>query len=564
LDCLFSFILRKGSINMKSGLQLLLIASLMCGTISQGAEKTSTSVEQADSFYDQGQCDKAIPAYQQSLSNADSSLQDKITFRVAYCQFTLEKYAEAESGFKNYLKKHPGEDEAQLKLAQSLLYQSKYVAAKKQAQQVKSDDYALDAAIVKARAEIETEEYREAIKTLKPFQSAEGKNAEVMYWMGVAQYRDDQDQRAEESFKQAEKLSANDSWVKSESKAWLDQMEAAKKKFHFQFTIGVMNDSNIDQSGSAVSINEGGGGGPGGPGGGQQGGNTGPGPGKKLTAASNVYTADSGGYAAVDFIHNTYSSRKFYLTTTLSGSSPFYLKNPSYNQESASLNFDLKAVPSSTFSYGSSIKYLNTWYAGYYSQDYASVTPYASWSLISDLWLRLEFPATAYLNNKKINVMGPSVDVSYQLTSSLSLSVGYSSTKSTGPEAVIVDLPPPTLTSGTMFCHYTTTGGYLGLYYSVTDTTQLSVTGSSYKTNYDLENVPTPTGGVPPKPRSDNLMSYQLGVSQTLIKDFWSANLSYSYSDNKSDGFPGLASSGSITNNSYTRGYALLTTTFYF
>ncbi len=537
---------------------LFSLSALLFSLNSYSAEKEKLTFENADSLYQNGNCEKAIPAYQgispTGLTQADT---DKILFRVSYCQFSLGNYQESELGFKKYLTTHSGEEEAILKYSQSLLYQSKYTQAEEYALQVQSADFKSDAAIVIARAQIETNRPEKAIGTLK----AHTQNAEALYWLAVAQYNNDQDSEAENTFSAAIKKTNNDYWVHTESKAWLERIKSGQRKFHLRLTVGAFKDTNIDQSGGTGTINLGG---PeGGPGGGQggQGGPSGPGTSKASFANTN-YTADNGKYAALDLIYNTYNSRKLSLTTTASFSSPFYSKNPTYNQESASLDLNLRKIETSTFNYGASLKYLDTFYDNVYSQDYIYFTPTASWSFSPEYWLKFSIPITKYLNNKKVNLYGGSLDLYYDPANWISIAIGGSTTKSSAPEAVLKDFGSgPKVVSGTMFSHYSSVGAYLSFTFYFADTYQLGVTGSTYKTKYDLEKIP---GNIKHTPREDKLKSYQFSFTKTFIRNVLSANLSYSYSDNKSTGFPGLISSGSVSNNTYTRGYSLLTLEYYY
>lgn len=505
-------------------------------------------LEKADAFYDQGDCKSAIATYQSvSASGVDSATGSKVTFRTAYCQFALGEYKKAEGGFESYLKSHPKDDEARLKLSQSLFFQEKYPAALTAAQQVQPGDHFLEAAIVRARVAMETDKLEKALQILTPL-SSEKDHFEVQYWLAVAQYRADEDVAALQTFKIAEKNATNDHWVKNESKAWIERLENEKRRLHVQLTVGGFTDSNISQSGSSVTIAEGGGG-PGGP--------------TKPDLSSGVvnYISDNGQYASLDLIHNTYVSRKSYLTTTLSYSSPYFSKYISYGMSSSSLDLSWKRLPSNEWSYGISLKYLTTAYSGIYYQDYLSSDPFISWAPSAAWWMKFSTPVTSYLNNKKISIIAPSLDFYYEAAAWVGFSFGGSVSKSTGPTAVIVDLPPPTLQSGSIFSRYTTTGGYVGTTINFSETLHLSLTESVYRTAYESENLP-PT--IPPKQRTDNLTTHQVNLMKTLIKNLWSANLSYTFYDNKSEGFPGLASGATITTNTYTRQYILLTTTVYY
>ncbi len=528
-------------------------------SLNSFAAITTSVLDSADTLYKNGDCEKAIPAYEAiPNSSLDQAGKDKVLFKTSYCHFSLGQYQESENGFKNYLSTHSTEEEAILKYSQSLLYQNKFAPAESAAKKINSANFKTDAAIVIARAQMEQEEYRKANITLRPYL----KNAEAIYWRGVIDYREDLDDEAEGNFKLAAQIASKDSWIQAESKSWLDRINQEKKKFHVRLTVGLLKDSNLDQSGGTGTIGEGGPG-PGGAGGPGQSGSGPGGPGMTKPVFTNAnYTNDSGKYAAVDFIHNTYNGRKLSLTTSASLSSPFYNDHPTYNQESASLDFNLKRTESSTFNYGASLKYLDTFYNHKYSQDYIYVTPTASWSFAPDYWLKFSIPITSYLNSKKIKLYGGNVDLYYDATSWLSLSLGGSTSKSSAPDTVIKNAAGSDfVSSGTIFSHYSSTGAYVGLTFYIGDTWQLGATGSTYKTKYDLETMPV---GQIHKPREDKMKTYQMSVTKSFIQNVLSANLSYSHTDNTSVGYPGIAYSGTISNNTYKRNYSLLTLEYYY
>ena len=72
----------------------------------QANEKNSAALQKADAFYDEGNCSKALEAYQSiPKSETIGSSQDEVLYKTSSCQFELEMYPQAEIGFKNYLKK---------------------------------------------------------------------------------------------------------------------------------------------------------------------------------------------------------------------------------------------------------------------------------------------------------------------------------------------------------------------------------------------------------------------------------------------------------------------------
>jgi outer membrane protein assembly factor BamD (BamD/ComL family) len=509
------------------------------------ADSSLSKLENADSLYQNGDCEKAIPLYNAlSSSELKPAEKDRVVFRTAYCHFSLGNYSDSENGFKKYLSTHPNEEEAMLKYSQSLLYQDKYSDAENAAKKINSTNFKTDAAIVIARAEIETDNASKALTTLKPYLN----NAEALYWTGVANYNSDRDKEAEQNFKMAAQKADKESWVINDSNGWVTRINQEKRKFHLRLTAGILKDTNIDQSGSSGTVEQG----PSGPGS------------SKAAYGNTNYTADSGQYASVDIIHNSYTSRKLSLTTTVNATSPFYKSNPLYNQETLSLDFSLKAIQSSTLNYGASFKYLDTFYHRVYSQDYVYITPFVSWSFASNYWFKFSIPVTSYLNNKQIKLFSGNADLYYDPTNWVSLSVGASYTKSSAPDPVLFDQGPslgPKLISGTLSSHYNSKGGYVGATFYIGDTVSFGATGSYYVTNYTLEQFFASQGK---KAREDKLKSYQLSLTKSFIQNVLSATLSHSYTDNKSDGFPGLISGQTVTNNTYTRGYSLLSMEYYY
>ena len=64
--------------------------------------------EKAEQLYDSGNCKEAISEYKtllEQLPKTDTEIRGRAVFRIAYCQLTLEKYRDAEAGFRLYLKK---------------------------------------------------------------------------------------------------------------------------------------------------------------------------------------------------------------------------------------------------------------------------------------------------------------------------------------------------------------------------------------------------------------------------------------------------------------------------
>ena len=524
------------------------ITSLGMGNIriawAQTNQVSESQLKEAETSYENGNCSNAILLYSKILDRTkDKEILSMADFRIGYCRFAEGNYLLAKKFFGFVLQYHPDNDEARLKIAQSFLLLGDPRKSQKVAQSIRSQEFLADAAIVQARSFIELENFKAAKNALKPFVNSEAHKAEVRFWLGVVSYNLDQDVGAKKYFHSAEKIAAPESWVKSQSDSWLRRIQGDQQKFHAQLTLGALNDSNIGQSGGYIT---------------------------ETTFASGgyspYYTSDEGGYASLDLIYTAYSSRKLYLLTTLSGSSPFYLNNPSYNLTSASLDTTLKSILSSEQLLSLSLKYLDTWYGGVYYQDYIVFTPAWIWTPTQETWLKLSSPLTSYLNNQQIYVAGLNSDFIEDLFPETALSLGLSLTNSTGPTVTVTqstsDSTTYTATTGTMFTHYTTIGGYLGLSHKIDADWTFAGTVSDYSTSYQLESLPTAL--LPASARRDSLISYQLQLTYVVQKQEWFVNLAYTHTQNVSSGFPGLPTYNYVTNYSYIRDYTLLSTTFYY
>jgi hypothetical protein len=210
------------------------------------------------------------------------------------------------------------------------------------------------------------------------------------------------------------------------------------------------------------------------------------------------------------------------------------------------------------------LKYLESLYAYKYSQDYGILTPYGSWMVTPLLWLKASLPLTMYLGGKNTYLVSPTLDAHYDSLSWLSFNFGGNYTKSTAPTVSVDAGPPAVVASGTLFTHYTTTGFYLAVSFHLPADLELGLSKSMSTTAYDLESVPTPPGGKPADPRSDKLNTTNATLTQSFIKNIWSGSLSWTYYDNQSIGFSGLASGTSLANYTYTRTYTSVSTTIYY
>src|SRR5437868_2076898 len=92
---------------------------IFSATLSLMSKADDTSV--ADAFYEQGECEKAIPLYFAIISkNGSAELKDHALFQKAYCHYALGQFEEAVSNFKRYIDHNPLAGEATFRLAESL------------------------------------------------------------------------------------------------------------------------------------------------------------------------------------------------------------------------------------------------------------------------------------------------------------------------------------------------------------------------------------------------------------------------------------------------------------
>lgn len=520
---------------------VLTIASISSNSFAADLD-AATLLEKANTAYGNGDCTQALNLFDKAIkSNKFSEKEnDQSLFKMAYCHFQEEKYSDSQTEFKKYLNKYPSSEEARLKLSQSYLYQNNYTEALMESQKIKSDDFKAQATIVTARSFIGLEQYKKAQDILKN----SGNSAENLYWLGVAEYNNDQDKLALDSFTSAQKSADKNSWIYSDSKAWIDRINADKRAYHIYATVGWVEDSNIGQSGSSVTLI------PGLP----------PSQGKTNAASTN---ADRGPYASIDLSYNLIATRKNYLTATASWSSPFYQSNSGYNNENTTLLLSYSHIANNEFTYGVDAKYLKSEYNNVYYQDYDIVTPYASWSVNSKLWVKASLPVNYYLHDKYQTLVTPSLDGRYDWNNWVSIYAGSSYTKSYAPEIKIANTTPPTVITGTIATHYNTTSFYAGLGVHLPYELELGFTETNATTQYDAEPLP-PSSPEKPAPRKDVLSTFNVYLTKSWIKNVLSSTISFTNYENKSTGFQGLANSGSLSDNSYVRNYLMISTSYYY
>ena len=115
-----------------------------------------------------------------------------------------------------------------------------------------------------------------------------------------------------------------------------------------------------------------------------------------------------------------------------------------------------------------------------------------------------------------------------------------------------------------MFSNYSTIGGSVGFWSQLPLEFELSGQFGLYQTSYAKENAPVPAGLPVPSDRSDTLKTFGLDLSYPLIKNRWNLDFSETFSNNDSSGQQGIPGASSVTTYTYTRNYALITTTVNF
>ena len=547
--------------------------SAFCGR----AFAQENSLSKANQYYSSGDCQNALKYF----ASAEAALTSKeqladVHFKQSYCHLNSGDNQQAANGFTNYLKTNPENEEARLRLAQAQLNLGHYQEVKEQTSKIKDNDYKSEATIYGARALIELGEYKKARQALDHIRETDEWRPVALYWKAVATDKDGDVDEAIRQFKLAKEKAVGDSWVKSDSQSWIDNLEHARRTFRGYVSLGAISDSNVYQSatGNLNGMGNGGpGGGPGGggpgagAGGGPGGGGPGGGPGgdgrsgpPQITGES--VTGDSGTLGTAGLTYMPYYREDRNISLTGAFSAPNYKTYHDAEYETFGLtlasNFETKGHDW----WGLSAQYLMSWYQYAQPYNYLIFTPYYSWNISSDWNTRFDFAYNRYQYNSQYT-MTPAISTSYSVTSYLVLKLGISAVSGKGDKSVYSGTPP-SVESGTAFSNYSTTGGYLGFWSSLPYDFELSGQAGSYKTIYGKEDASVPTGQKTPDDRVDSLATYSLDLGYALIKEKWLLDASAAWTKNTSSGFQSIPGATSLTTYTYNRTYYVFSTTVLF
>ena len=496
------------------------------------------SLAKANSFYDKGDCQSALPLFLSALkSSAAPGDRDVALFKSAYCQLSLGQNDQASSSFRRYLELHPDNEEARLRLSQALLMNQDYTGAQSEAQKVKDQQLKPEAAIFIARAAIATQDYGSAIAALGSVRNAGNWNPVLLYWQGIALYNLDEIAKAKRAFSKAEQAAPESLWVRTEAKKSLENLESEQRRLRGFLTVGYLTDSNVFQSGDYLAI-------------------------AGTTGSATTYDkTDRGATITGETTWLPVLKKDSVLAANVYYSSPFYEKNPSYDYQSLAAEIALRQKVTQQNWLGLAASYSGSYYNGVHYQDYEGLTPTASWNVNQNLYLDLSVPFTFGVVTRISTSVGPSLGAQYTFSPAFSLRGTLNYSKTTGADAVYTGSgSSTTYASGQMFSNYSTIGASLGFNWAIFEDIFLSGQVSMTKTDYKAENLPASVN-VTSSARADKLLQAQVELSSELVKNKWSVGLGLTTSSNDSSGFQGLASSGYTSNYTYKRNYALLRTT---
>lgn len=545
-------------LTLKNLIQLITLNTIVLGSTAVLA-KESVNLAKANEQYLAGNCARAVELYTaaQSEPNLGTADVSQILFKRSYCQLNLGNNAEAESGFIAYLSKDPTHAEATVRLAEAQLNLGAYNRAKLTANKVPPGDFKPEAVVIAARAAMDSGETTESIKILNSYQEPGSWKSAFLYWKGVAHYKNDERSLALKAFQNAKLSSTPDSWVISESQAWIERIGSDDKLFGGSLTLGYLSDSNVAQS--ATTNVAGGGANPGEPGGGKKG--------ELISVGDSSTIKDSGYYLSGELKLTPYNRNTKNISASLSYSSPYYSKssNSSYNYRVYTFEVGGNFKTSGGDWWGIKAQSLKTYYDTTESEGYTVLSPYYYLNITNSWNFRFDYSYSKYTKTTGSSTHSASASTYYGFTNNLGVRSSLSYTKGVGEKAVYIGTTnPPTITSGSAFSNYATMGLSIGFWSRILSKLEGGLTGSYYKTTYAHESAPTPTGVNEPSDRVDSLTQYSAYLSYPLIENRWTLDFSGTISKNSSTGYQGLPTYGSLTTYTYERSYSMLSTSFYF
>lgn len=512
---------------------------------------TGGKLEKANEFYTSGDCAKAVEYFSaaQSEPTHDEATTLQIIFRKSYCQLNMGQNTEAESGFAAYLKKDPTNGEAQLRLAESQFKQNQFEKSRNSANKVKAAECRAEAMVFAARASLELNEPDKALNVLKSVPESKEWKPVVLYWQGVAHYRSDDNHQAIKHFQTAKDFADPQSWVKGEAQAWIDRINYDNRWVSGYLSLGYLNDSNVAQSATSSVA-----------------GGEGPPKGPPSLVGDSTTIKDTGYYLGAGVTLMPYTRANKNVTASLSYSSPYYSKSDDKTYDYHVYTWELASNFKNSAGdwWGLKAQYLRTFYDKVESEGYAIFSPYYNWSIDKEWSMKFEYAYNHYVRTSNTSTHAVTVSTYYALSDSFGLKGGMSSTLGKGPQATYTNTQPPAVASGAAFNNYTTYGVYAGFWSQIFAKLEVGATLSYYRTGYKKEDAPVPNGASEPDSRSDVLTQYSLDLNYPIIQNRWSVGASATMTKNKSSGYQGIPTYGSLTTYTYDRNYYLATTTVSF
>lgn len=506
---------------------------------TDATDATDAEYEKGDQAYEKGNCEEALERYSQVLSDPElpKDDQDFVRFRMAYCQLEVNQLTMAQQGFIAVIRSDPKNDEARLKLGEVLIARGNPGFAKKSLASVKDPNFKFDARILMAQIELQDLKPDEAVAILEKTYPTTDQRSVYYYWLGVAQFNYRDWAHARESFEKSIKLAAKDEWTKPYAEDWLKNIDQETRALSGSFTLGYIFDGNVGQSstqpvsgGSPVSV---------------------PLPDEATYIKDHaIWTS-----AEIDWLLSHTGRWRFGFSFDFS--SAFYRHNVSYDNQNLSAEFSALYVRNPKSTYSLNFKYLDSRYDWKYYQDYVSVSPKFQYVLGPKINLQTEVGYTSAIRTGTSKLLTGSGTIKYVLLPNLSLLGGAnialgSAKKATFSSSTSID-------TGSLGGNYKTYGAFGGASVGLPFEIWATLLGSYFFTKYEEED----RAYISDPARIDHLKTYSLDVSKS-ITEFWSLNLTYTQTFNRSAGLQSLPSSTTMSNYNYDRKYVLLAQTLRF
>jgi tetratricopeptide (TPR) repeat protein len=521
----------------------LLFLSWGASALSASPSAIDELLLQADDHYQMGECEKAVPLYEEYLSKvgaAPEGLLEKkqeASFKLSYCHLHLGHDQQATDGFKQFVAANPENDEARSRLAIALFNLSQFEDVRFHASRVQSPEFAREMTVYVARSFIETKNYGDAIRVLRSVKQPDRWSPVYLYWEGQAHYRLGSFADARKLWTRARESSPNGLWVKQASQIALERLNRFLKPIRGELSLGMFSDSNVPQTGSDVLS---------------------PGAAQASSEASkaDVGTHLSGQFAWVPLVRPwaNFSAR-------INASSPFHSEYSDFNFSTLGAEVVGRYEVRDQIWTSLSVQHLWTYYNQISYRQFALLNPSLSWTLNKSWTLQFDLPASFGTNPVASRAFAPSLFANYVFSERLFLRGGLSFSTEQGDRATYVDSGGVSVVDGSMFSNFFSLGTFVGASYSFTEQWSINSQVNLTQTNFEKEDLPSSSADSANEARVDRLIQFQLDAAYKINQD-WMVSAGSTFSKNDSSGFQGLESGGITPSYSYDRFYFLLRTNF--